>query len=70
MTDTLDCELIDERGNAIGQGVGQYQYLFPLKTMQLHQGDSLHLSVHHDMKREILPGITGVGIKVRKTKGV
>ena len=66
MTDTLDCNLIDERGNAIGQGVSQYQYLFPLKTLQLHRGDSLHLSVRHDMKREILPGITGVGIRVKR----
>lgn len=65
-TDTLDCDLIDERGNAIGQGVSQYQYTFPLKDQQLHRGDSLHLSVHHDMKREILPGITGIGIKVKK----
>ena len=66
MTDTLDCHLIDERGNTTGQGISQYQYLFPLKSLQLHRGDSLHLSVHHDMKREILPGITGVGIKIEK----
>lgn len=66
MTDTLDCNLIDERGNAMGQGVSQYQYIFPLKTLQLHRGDSLHMSVHHDMKREILPGITSVGIRVKK----
>ena len=68
MTDTLDCNLIDERGNAIGQGVSQYQYLFPLKTLQLHRGDSLHFSVRHDMKREILPGITSVGIRIKKEK--
>jgi gliding motility-associated lipoprotein GldH len=65
-TDTLDCNLIDERGNAIGQGVSQYQYLFPLKKVQLHCGDSLHLEVHHDMKREILPGITSVGIRIKR----
>ena len=46
--------------------ISQYQYTFPLKDQQLHRGDSLHLSVHHDMKREILPGITGIGIKVKK----
>lgn len=67
-TDTLDCNLIDERGNAIGQGISQYQYRFPLKILQLHHGDSLHLSVRHDMKREILPGITSIGIKVKKNK--
>lgn len=66
MTDTLDCKLIDERGNVMGEGVSQYNYLFPLKTLQLHHGDSLHLSVRHGMKREMLPGITGVGIKVEK----
>ena len=67
-TDTLDCKLIDERGNATGQGVSQYQYLFPLKTLSLQRGDSLHLEVHHDMKREILPGITSVGIKMKEEK--
>jgi gliding motility-associated lipoprotein GldH len=66
MTDTLDCNLVDERGNAIGQGISQYQYLFPLKNLLLHHGDSLHLSVRHDMKREILPGITSIGIKLKR----
>ena len=64
--DTLDCRLIDDSGIAMGQGVSQYQYLFPLKTLPLHCGDSLHLEVHHNMKRQILPGITGVGIKIQK----
>jgi gliding motility-associated lipoprotein GldH len=66
MTDTLDCKLIDERGNVMGEGISQYNYLFPLKTLKLHHGDSLHLSVRHGMKREMLPGVTGVGIKVEK----
>ena len=65
-TDMLDCDLIDEHGNAMGQGVSQYQYIFPLKTLQLHRGDSLHVSVRHDMNREILPGITSIGIKLSK----
>ena len=65
-TDMLDCDLIDEHGNAMGQGVSQYQYIFPLKTLQLHRGDSLHVSVRHNMNREILPGITSIGIKLSK----
>ena len=64
--DTLDCRLIDDSGIVMGQGVSQYQYLFPLKTLPLHCGDSLHLEIHHNMKRQILPGITGVGIKIQK----
>ena len=65
--DTLVCELINKRGYPQGKGVSQYQYLFPLKTIQLNKGDSLRIEIHHDMKREILPGITDVGIKLSKT---
>ena len=66
--DTLNCDLIDKHGNNKRSGVSQYQYLFPLKTLPLQRGDSLHLEVHHDMKREILPGITSVGIRMKKEK--
>ncbi len=65
--DTLVCELINKRGYPQGKGVSQYQYLFPLKTLQLNKGDSLRIEIRHDMKREILPGITDVGLKVSKT---
>ena len=63
-SDTLECQLIDEAGNATGQGVSQYQYVFPLKTLRLHQGDSLDIAIRHDMKREILPGIVNVGLRI------
>lgn len=64
--DTLDCHLIDENGNSTGYGISQYQYLFPLKTLQLHQGDSIQCIIRHNMKREILPGITDVGIRLQR----
>ena len=64
--DTLVCELINKRGYPQGKGVSQYQYLFPLRTLQLNKGDSLHVEIHHDMKREIVPGITDVGFKLSK----
>lgn len=59
--DTLNCQLIDQQGNTIGNGVSQYQYQFPLATLRLAKNDSLHVSIRHDMKREILGGITDVG---------
>ena len=65
--DTLVCKLINKRGYPQGKGVSQYQYLFPLKTLQLDKNDSLYIEIRHDMKREILPGITDVGIKLSKT---
>ncbi|MBQ7511655.1 MAG: gliding motility lipoprotein GldH [Prevotella sp.] len=62
LRDTIRCTLFDERGNIQGTGIGTYQYLFPLRTLRLHRGDSLHITVHHAMKREALPGIADVGI--------
>lgn len=61
-TDTLSCTLFDRKGTAKGQGIGFYQYHFHVSEMFLHQGDSLHITVRHNMKREIMPGISDVGI--------
>lgn len=65
--DTLACELFNKGGYPQGKGVSQYQYQFPLKTLQLNKDDSLYIEIRHDMKREMLPGITDVGIKLSKT---
>ena len=62
--DTLACNLIDERGNAEGRGLSQSQYLFPLSTVDLQEGARLYVSVRHDMKRDILPGIADVGLRL------
>lgn len=61
-TDTLNCKLIDRNGTTKGQGVSYYQYRYRLTQMRLRANDSLHITVRHDMKREILPGIADVGI--------
>lgn len=63
-TDTLDCELIGKNGVAKGKGISYYQYSFDVGTVNLQQGDSLHVNVRHDMKREILPGISNVGLSL------
>ena len=60
-TDTLKCALTDEHGNSLGQGLSYHQFTFPLRTLTLAAGDSLTVSVRHDMKREILPGVSDVG---------
>ncbi|MCD8290520.1 MAG: gliding motility lipoprotein GldH [Prevotella sp.] len=65
-TDTLDCVLVDDNGNILGKGVGCYQYDFTLKNIELHKNDSLHILIHHVMRRDILPGISDVGVKVSK----
>ena len=65
-SDTLNCSLIDDKGNAKGPGISHYQYEIPLKTISVKEGESLHIDIRHDMKREILPGISDVGIILTK----
>lgn len=64
-TDTLRCRLADDKGNHTGQGVSYYQYDFILSEVNLNEGDSLHISVRHAMKREVLPGIADIGLRLR-----
>ncbi len=64
--DTIHLTLIDQQGYVQGQGISQFQYLQPLTTLELSEGDHLRIAVRHDMKREIIPGISEVGIKVRR----
>ena len=62
-SDTIDCSLIDHNGNSRGVGgVGYYQYRFELNPIQVSAGDSIVVSIRHNMKREILPGISDVGL--------
>lgn len=63
-TDTIKCQFSDAKGYRTGHGVNYYQYDFPLKDIDLRRGDSLQISIQHAMKREMLPGISDVGIKI------
>ena len=64
--DTLRCSLIDKQGNAKGRGISHYQYQFHLTTLKLNKDDRLYVAIRHDMKREILPGISDIGIKLTR----
>ena len=63
-SDTLSCNLIDEDGTILGEGISFYQYNFHVNTLRLHEGDSLHITVRHNMKRVIMPGVADVGIRL------
>ena len=54
--------VIDLGGNPKGKGLSLQQYTFDLGDLELEEGDSLHISMAHNMKREILPGIVDLGI--------
>lgn len=66
VTDTINCPLMDKDGRVKGTGIGYYQYHFPVSVMRLNANDSLHITVRHDMKREILPGVSDVGIALER----
>lgn len=66
--DTVTCYVVDKRGFTLGQGVSLFQYELPVRQKFYLHGDSLHVVVKHNMKREILPGISDVGIILKKTK--
>lgn len=67
LADTVSCRLFDNKGNMKGKGVSLYQYAVKLPhSVSLRQGNSLKVKVRHYMKRETLPGIANIGIKLRK----
>ena len=63
-TDTLHAQLMDQEGNVLGDGINNLQYQFPLATIQLFPDDTLFVSIRHGMKREILPGISDIGVSL------
>lgn len=66
--DTLACKITDNEGMALGHGVGCYQYGFVVSELNLGEGDSLHISIRHIMKREIMPGISDVGLRLSRVE--
>lgn len=63
---SIKCKLMEENGVTRGQGVSVYQFAFPVADVDLNEGDSVQIRIRHDMKREILPGIADVGIKLSR----
>lgn len=64
LTDTIRCPITDIRGNFLGDGISSFQYMFPLREVTLNKKDSIHVSIRHNMKREILPGVSDIGLKM------
>ncbi len=62
----VECKLIDDNGRRQGTGIGQYQYRFPIRTQHLNKGDSIDISIKHNMTQYILPGISDVGVRLQQ----
>jgi gliding motility-associated lipoprotein GldH len=63
-SDTVRCQLVNAKGDTRGRGVSISQYAFPVDSKYLLRGQRGQIRVHHMMKREILPGISDVGIRM------
>ncbi len=66
ITDTLHLRFTTSKGDVQGHGVSIYQYDFPQSTLPLTAGASADITITHIMSRELLPGITDIGIKLQK----
>ena len=60
----IDCELVEKNGHVMGNGISCYQYTFDVDSIELNEGDSLHMYVMHYMKLENMKGISDVGILI------
>lgn len=65
LRDTVPIEMMDRRGNIQGRGMSVYNYSQPLRVIDLSARDSLIIKIRHNMKRELLPGISDIGIQIR-----
>lgn len=64
--DTVNCQIYDSQGTIKGKGINYFQYHYQISETNLQEGDSLHVTVRHDMRREIIPGIADVGIEIAR----
>lgn len=67
--DTVRCIVADNTGRLAGKnGISNSEYLYRISHLQLHEGDSLCIKIHHCMRPDDLPGITDIGINLRQQR--
>lgn len=66
-TDTLCYELSDSAGRLMGHGITRLQYERPVPPLYLRAGQSGTLRIYHLMKKEVIPDICEVGIRLEET---
>lgn len=62
--DTVCFQITNSEGRYNGDGISHYQYTMPVDRDFLQANDSLHITIRHCMKRDILPGISDVGVRL------
>jgi len=63
-TDTVYYQLTDEGGEFTEEGVNYFQYETQGVPLYLKEGQTGKIRIRHLMEKEVLPGITDVGIHI------
>ena len=63
---TKNCVLYDETGKERGSGISRFQTVVYLTDIHLNQGDSMRICITHHMRREMMSGVSDIGIILRK----
>jgi gliding motility-associated lipoprotein GldH len=61
-------QIASDEGERNGEKLLYYELEKQLAMQQLSQGDSLQFRIYHKMRRQTLPGIKDVGIKIEKVQ--
>lgn len=62
----MTCPIINSNGNMTGEGIASKNHEQKLKDFYMLRGDSVVISINHQMNRKTLPGIVDVGIIMEK----
>ncbi len=62
----VTCPIVTEEGSFTGDGTATKTHETGLKDFVMQTGDSVAVSIYHQMTRQNLPGIVDVGIKIEK----
>ncbi|MDH6341279.1 gliding motility-associated lipoprotein GldH [Parabacteroides sp. PFB2-12] len=63
--DTLECMLADDFGKWLGDGMSVHELSFPLRThYQFPDTGTYSISFRQGMRKEILPGIQQLGLRI------
>ena len=61
-----NCTLYDESGKERGNGISRFQNVIYLSDIQLEKGDSLRICITHNMRREMISGLSDIGMILTK----
>ena len=63
---TKNCVLYDETGKERGSGISRFQTVIYLTDVKLNEGESMRIYITHNMRRELMSGVSDIGIILTK----